>query len=885
MSKKIKQKNLSGKITCSNGISFKSDIGFTLERKPNYSFYPFLQLLITVLASSAVIFMALSFLRPEIKYISAEPVLITIFLASVSVLLLTQQNKFFKGIGAAYLILNTIFIMAKLKESVNGMIYVAYAYTKKAKLSVPMFANMVTSSSRRDADMFFLALAFLLTLGIAIACIYRTNFPILFLCTFPVFELGAFWGWEPDTWTTAAIIICWITILSLNLINHTTRNRTSQNTFAIYKRKKTFYMTSEKIKKSFFGYASSMIIIVTVIIFLFGSLASEIVDTYRPGNIDMLRKDISNGFQNFAMELSDKTNFSSDIFPGRGKMIGGTNGGRLGLYDEISFSGTTALNVETDKPDKPMYLRGYSAASYESNCWNANKLNDSVQGVFKDNEYTALDYGWLLTTGEKNSFNISVKAVNANKDLIYAPYQTNYSQCDNVKKQKYEGMISPKDSGDKYKLSAVLPIGSSWKDIIDYAENEMSYDNADSNSYSVYDNYVRSTTDFYSTPSEITPLLDEILADAEVSGINDAADYIRDFFDENGFTYSLSPGITPSDEDFVKYFLTEQKKGYCTYYASAGVMLMRRMGYPARYVEGYIIEPSQSPESGGNIKVSDRSAHAWCEVYIEGCGWYPLEFTPGYENDNPNLTESERAAVGNEDASSASTQSTAAVSSSSNSADNSSKAAENNSSKTSSGNLSKPSTKSGTSDASSKAADSSDNSNSDSGTNAAVTDGSGSGSGTGGTNGAETNRVGAIYTASAALFILCVIAATVIRRKTRLERLNKSIYSDNCSEAIISCYKHCLQLLALAGIRCYGNETDTQSAKKIAQQLGKFEPSLVKPFIRLSEYAVTAHMSNSEMTFDDAEEAREITRSVSKTILKHLGTLKRQTAKWIHNIC
>ena len=28
--------------------------------------------------------------------------------------------------------------------------------------------------------------------------------------------------------------------------------------------------------------------------------------------------------------------------------------------------------------------------------------------------------------------------------------------------------------------------------------------------------------------------------------------------------------------------------------------------------------------------MQDSDAHAWVEVYIDGCGWYPVEMTPGY---------------------------------------------------------------------------------------------------------------------------------------------------------------------------------------------------------------------------------------------------------------
>lgn len=87
-------------------------------------------------------------------------------------------------------------------------------------------------------------------------------------------------------------------------------------------------------------------------------------------------------------------------------------------------------------------------------------------------------------------------------------------------------------------------------------------------------------------------------------------------------TYSLTPLTPPADEDFVAYFL-ETKTGYCTYYASAMAVLCRSLGIPARYVEGYQLPEGTQP--GETVTVTQRQAHAWCEVYFKGIGWIPVD--------------------------------------------------------------------------------------------------------------------------------------------------------------------------------------------------------------------------------------------------------------------
>jgi hypothetical protein len=105
--------------------------------------------------------------------------------------------------------------------------------------------------------------------------------------------------------------------------------------------------------------------------------------------------------------------------------------------------------------------------------------------------------------------------------------------------------------------------------------------------------------------------------------------------------YSLSPGKLPKGRDYVEYFLYVNKLGYCSHYATAATLMLRIMGIPARYVEGYAAGASNiTNDYNGSTKklevellIKDYNAHAWVEVYIDNCGWIPMEFTPGSSYD------------------------------------------------------------------------------------------------------------------------------------------------------------------------------------------------------------------------------------------------------------
>ncbi len=108
------------------------------------------------------------------------------------------------------------------------------------------------------------------------------------------------------------------------------------------------------------------------------------------------------------------------------------------------------------------------------------------------------------------------------------------------------------------------------------------------------------------------------------------------------YTYTLEVSDVPEDVDFVHYFLTDTKEGYCTYFASALATMGRSIGVSTRYVEGFVIPREKS--ANGTFEVTADLAHAWVEAYIEGEGWVVFEATPAY-------TQSVSAEASSEDAS------------------------------------------------------------------------------------------------------------------------------------------------------------------------------------------------------------------------------------------
>lgn len=80
----------------------------------------------------------------------------------------------------------------------------------------------------------------------------------------------------------------------------------------------------------------------------------------------------------------------------------------------------------------------------------------------------------------------------------------------------------------------------------------------------------------------------------------------------------------PAGRDPIEWFLFEQKQGFCNYYATAEILMLRSLGIPARWVIGYAQGFLDEEEEIYWIRDKDR--HAWPEVYFPGLGW--IEFEP-----------------------------------------------------------------------------------------------------------------------------------------------------------------------------------------------------------------------------------------------------------------
>lgn len=89
--------------------------------------------------------------------------------------------------------------------------------------------------------------------------------------------------------------------------------------------------------------------------------------------------------------------------------------------------------------------------------------------------------------------------------------------------------------------------------------------------------------------------------------------------------YSDTIPALPADQELVDWFLFDLQQGFCNYYATAEIIMLRTVGIPARLGVGYA-QGSVAQNVPDTFIVRQSDAHAWPEVYFPGFGW--VEFEP-----------------------------------------------------------------------------------------------------------------------------------------------------------------------------------------------------------------------------------------------------------------
>jgi transglutaminase-like putative cysteine protease len=345
-----------------------------------------------------------------------------------------------------------------------------------------------------------------------------------------------------------------------------------------------------------------------------------------------------------------------------GIMRGADGHSELGHADGVHYTGQTIVHLSTEDVPHRLYLRSWTGGEYHPNVNQWTVLPDEaysdVENLFASNQGEWYDEGaWLMEVirqnqnlagdlavydpraGKFNSFMhvFRVSGVYIDTPYFFIPYDLSFAMPSAF---RYDHAPVSKEGKAYESYLWELPAGS----LLTFLRTTESQD-----AYLLtYEHAEKEYRDFVYAHYLTVPdgLLDNVrkkLPIPKAQTYEEKREWfltVRQFLRSN-YVYDTQPGRTPEGADFISYFLDKAHRGYCTAFASAGVMLLRAGGVPARYVTGLTVSADEVNSSSlvngfHELDVSDHHAHAWAEVYVDGLGWRPAEMTPGVDgDDNP----------------------------------------------------------------------------------------------------------------------------------------------------------------------------------------------------------------------------------------------------------
>ncbi len=552
------------------------------------------------------------------------------------------------------------------------------AYAEHSDFEFPIYLVLAPAAQYSQlCTLFVLFVLFPVTGLMSNAVIKRKSFWLAFLSTFPFLLAALAFTITPYFPAVLLLFLCW-TLLILTRLSAEKKKRSAKA--------KGFSVRNDAAS------SRSGLLMIPAVLLSFALIMSTFPpQSYRhPEGAEKLRTELIG-------TVTDGT-----FLNGGKAFAGNVSHVDLSGAGKVEFTGKTALRVKTDQP-YPLYLKSFAGSVYTGSSWELlpdsdyTGINQKLDGLNVQNlsgEYASLSRRG--NTPDFRPFGIQVQNIAAAKQCIYAPYNLTttpqqisgvrfindafirsgalfgtgeyslyaYALSENAAKTTPLDMLLLLPPNSSYSSRSSLAYRSdtlNFSNIADYYQHTFSNDllnkaEGEASTFVrkeqeyrlfLYDQYTQlpqgareKTVSLMKQDERLNGFFVQDLASSySYSSVDSIANAVKRYLSDHCY-YTLSPQKPPKGRDFADYFLSESHEGYCVHFATAAAVMLRAMGVPARYAEGYIVTSGDYLNAGsdGWADIPDSRAHAWVELYSPGLGWQPFDVTPGF-NPARNLTQ------------------------------------------------------------------------------------------------------------------------------------------------------------------------------------------------------------------------------------------------------
>lgn len=510
-------------------------------------------------------------------------VLFSVFYAFV----LAYNGQFRLPVRIAGIIVPVIYAVLNIPKIISGFMCLADYFCYRADLGT-LFGGMHESNSWEAASAYIKCIFVLIIMISAfLTALVEFRFTGMFTALLVIMPLLGFvigWGFVPDLMT---IIFCVLFVFDTMALGKPSENKRS---------------------------TCPMLVISVVVALLVVFIIPKCNYTRSPF-LDDARAMISDiVYEKLGIDLDGDRNEEESEEEQINAAVGIGNG-RVGQVDKLYYDDKQVGTLTTRADNGISYIKIFTGRQFEQNNWTKWGDTRESQGV-----YSTAVYDLVLNLTRRNTYEFEENEKEIVKKFIV--YEQSFRDKNGI---SY-------DSGLKYRMS-----GGDLLSYVSMGELMKKYRGSPTiNSYEIYagQQYMDVSSADRAVVEQVFGKRQPDTMEQKVAYVNEVVKYLK-----TNYKYTMRPGKVPEGRNVLEYFLTDTKKGYCTYFATSATLIFRCAGIPARYCAGYAVDTTYEGNSGERgyagdtyltSPVYDNSAHAWVEIFINGYGWVVIDPTPGY---------------------------------------------------------------------------------------------------------------------------------------------------------------------------------------------------------------------------------------------------------------